>query len=134
MERKTILYISDQTTSSNAVTAALNAAGYELVTTNTIDAVALLYILHSIAAVVLQVREQASRDVRRIRVMCPDVPIIFLSSGRINCVPSRVDAVNTDVTTVESLAALAAAIRRLAAKKPATPCPHRPELTRKRVG
>jgi hypothetical protein len=134
MERETILYISDQATSSNAVSAALNEAGYEVVTTNTIDAGALLYILHSIAAVVLRAREQASLDVRSIRVMCPDVPIILLCSGRINCVPSPVDTVNTDVTSVQSPAALAAAVRRLAAKRPATPCPHRPELTRKRGG
>jgi DNA-binding NtrC family response regulator len=134
MKRETILYISDQMTSSNAVSAALSQAGFEVVTTNTIDAVALLYKLHSIAAVVLRAREQASLDVRSIRLMCPDVPIILLCGGLINCLPSRVDAVNTGVTTVQSLAALAAAVRRLAAKKPATSCPPRLELTRKRGG
>jgi DNA-binding NtrC family response regulator len=42
MKRKTILHVSDQTSSGNAVSDALQAAGYEVVTTNTIDAVALL--------------------------------------------------------------------------------------------
>jgi DNA-binding NtrC family response regulator len=132
MERKTILYISDQTTCSNAISDALNAAGYEVVTTNTTEAVALLYVLHSIAAVVVRAREQASLDVRSIRAMCPDVPIVILCRGRINCVPSQVDTVGTYVATGQSPATLAAAVRRLVAKKPATPCPRRPELSRKR--
>jgi hypothetical protein len=129
MERETILYISDQTTPSNAVSAALNAADYEVVTTNTTEAVALLYILHSIVAVVLQARAQAAGvDVRSIRALCPDVPIILLCRGRIDCVPSRVDTVDTYVTTGQSPATVAAAIRRLVTKKPAAPCPRRPEL------
>jgi hypothetical protein len=134
MERETILYVSDQTTCSNAISAALNAAGYEVVTTNTIEAVALLYILHSIAAVVLRARAQASLDVRSIRAMCPDVPIVLLCRGRIECVPSRVDTVDAYVTTGQSTATLAAAVRRLVTKKPATRCPPRPELSRKRGG
>jgi DNA-binding response OmpR family regulator len=134
MKRETILYISDQATCGNAISDALNAAGYEVVTTNTTEAVALLYILHSIAAVVLRATEQPSLDVQSIRAMCPDVPIVLLCRSRITCVPSRVDTVDTYVTTGQSPAALGAAVRRLAAKKPATPCPHRPELTRKRGG
>jgi hypothetical protein len=129
MDRETILYISDQTTCSNAISAALNAAGYEVVTANTTEAVALLYILHSIAAVVLRAREQTSLDVQSIRAMCPDVPIVLWCRGRIDCVPSRVD---TYVTTGQSPATLAAVVRRLIAKKPATPCPRRSELSRKR--
>lgn len=78
MKRKTILYVSDQMTSGSAVSDALQAAGYEVVTTSTIDAVALLYILHSIAAVVLRARDQAGLDVRSIRAMCPEVPIVLL--------------------------------------------------------
>jgi hypothetical protein len=128
MERETILYISDQTTSSNTVSAALNAADYEVVTTNTTEAVVLLYILHSIAAAVLQAREQACLDVQSIRALCPDVPIVLLCRGRINCAPSRVD---TYVTIGQSPATLATTIRRLITKKPATPCPRRPEVLRK---
>jgi DNA-binding NtrC family response regulator len=132
MDRETILYISDQTTCSNAISAALNAAGYEVVTTNTTEAVALLYILHSIAAVVLRAREQASLDVQSIRAMCPDVPIVLWCRGRIDCVPSRVETVDTYVAAGQSPATLAAAVRRLIARKPATPCPRRSELSRKR--
>jgi DNA-binding NtrC family response regulator len=132
MDRKTILYISDQTTCGDAISDALNAAGYEVVTTNTTEAVALLYVLHSIAAVVLRARKQDGLDVRSIRAICPDVPIVLLCRGRTNFVPSRVDTGDTDVATVQSPATLAAAVRRLVAKKPATPCPRRPESSRKR--
>jgi hypothetical protein len=126
-------YISDQTTCGNAISDALKAAGYEVVTTNATEAVALLYVLHSIAAVVVA-REQAGLDVQSIRAMCPDVPIVLWCRGRINCIPSRVDTVDTYVATEQSPATLAAAVRRLVAKKPATPCPRRPELSRKRGG
>lgn len=132
MKRKTILYVSDQMTSGSAVSDALQAAGYEVVTTSTIDAVALLYILHSIAAVVLRARDQAGLDVRSIRAMCPEVPIVLLYRGGTKFVPSRVDTGDAYVATVQSPATLAAAIRRLVAKKPATPCPRRPESSRKR--
>jgi len=132
MERKTILYISDQTTCGNAISDALSAAGYEVVTTNATEAVALLYVLHSIAVVVVRARGQAGLEVRGIRAMCPDVPIVLLCPGRINCVPSFVDTVDTYVATGQSPATLAAAVRRLVAKKPATPCPRRPELSRER--
>jgi DNA-binding response OmpR family regulator len=132
MERKTILYISDKTTCGNAISAALNAAGYQVVTTNPTKAVALLYVLHSIAAVVVWAREPAGLDVRSIRAMCPDVPIVLLCRDRINCMPSGVDTVDTYVATGQSPTTLAAAVRRLVAKKPATPCPRRPELSRKR--
>lgn len=133
MEPETILYMSDQTTCSKAISAALNAAGYEVVTTNELtQAVALLYILHSIAAVVLQATEQVSLDVRSIRAMCPDVPIVLLCRGQTDCVPPRVDTVNAYVTTGQSLATLAAAVRRLVTKKPETHCPRRCDLSRRR--
>ena len=131
MKRKTILYISDQTSSVNAVSDALQAAGFEVVTTNTIDAVALLYILHSIVAVVLRAREQAGLDLRNIRAICPDVPIVILYRGGTKVVPSRVDIGDTYVATVQSPATVAAAVRRLVAKKPAMSCPRRPESSGK---
>jgi hypothetical protein len=129
MKRKIILYISDQTTRGSAISEALNAAGYEVVTTNTIEAVALLYVLHSIAAVVMRAREQANLDVQNIRAICPDVPIVLLCRGRTNCVPSRVDTGDTYVATVQSPATLAAAVQRLVSEPP---CPRRPEASRKR--
>jgi DNA-binding NtrC family response regulator len=82
MERGTILYISDQPTSSNSVSAALKTAGYEVVSTNSpTQAIALLFLMRSVAAVVLNqwAREQSSFDVaRRLRAIRPDVPIILL--------------------------------------------------------
>jgi DNA-binding NtrC family response regulator len=122
MKRETILYISDQTTCSDAISAALNAAGYEVVTTNTTEAIAMLYILHSIAAVVLRAREQAGFDVRSIRAICPDVPIVFLCRDQIDGLPSRVGAF---VSTAQQFAGLAVVVRRLVSGKPATRCPRR---------
>ena len=85
MERETVLYIFDQPTCCKPISDTLNAAGFEVVATNRFtQAVALLYILHSVDAVVLQVREQAAAsDVRSVRAMCPDVPIVLLGSPRV---------------------------------------------------
>jgi DNA-binding NtrC family response regulator len=131
MERKTILYISDQTNGDDAISDALSATGYEVVTANTNETVALLYVLHSIAAVVVA-REQAGLDLQSIRAMCPDVPIVLWCRGRINCLPSLVDTEGTYVAAEQSPATLAATVRRLVTKNPATPCPRRPELSRER--
>ena len=54
MEQNTILHISDRANSSNSVLAAFKETGYEVVSTNTpTQGVALLYVMHSVAAVVL---------------------------------------------------------------------------------
>ena len=125
MKRETILYISDQATSGDARSAALNAAGYEVVTSDTTEAIAMLYILHSVAAVVLA-RDQASFGVRSIRAICPDVPIVLLCRSRIDCVPPRVDSLDAYVIAGQlHTATLAAAVRCLIAKKPTTLCPRR---------
>jgi DNA-binding NtrC family response regulator len=122
MERETVLYISDQTICSNAILAALNSGGYQVVSANqATQGLALLYILHSVAAVVLRVREPAGFLVRGIRAICPNVPIIFLCRGEVDHLPSPVDAY---VSTEQPLAALAA-VRRLVARKGATGCPRR---------
>ncbi len=68
MEYNTILCISDRANSSHSVLAALKEIGCEVVSTNSpTEGVALLYIMHSVAAVVLdnRAREQASFDVAR---------------------------------------------------------------------
>ena len=123
MKRETILYISDPATSSDAISAALNAAGYEVVTSDTIEAIAMLYILHSVAAVVLA-RGQAGFGVRSIRAICPDVPIVLLCRERIDCLPTQVDSVDPYVIAGQLPAAtLAAVVRRRVAKKPTTLCP-----------
>lgn len=86
----TILYVSDQATSSNSVLAGLKATGYEVVTSNATQAIWLLFLMHSVAAVVINQRpeEQTSFDVaRRLRRIRPDVPIVLLSGDQIDHLP-----------------------------------------------
>ena len=118
MTDETILYLSDQAANSNSVLAALKAAGYEVVSTNSAtQAIALLYVLHRVAGVVLnrRARERAKFDVARsLRAIRSDVPIVLLCGDQINCLPSSVDAC---VDTRQPLEKLAAAPRRLLAVK-----------------
>ena len=94
MKHDIILHISDRADSNDSALAALKETGCEVVNTNCpTEGVALLYIMHSVAAVVLDdgAREQASFDVaqslRRIR---PDVPLL-LCGDQIDCPSSLVD-------------------------------------------
>ena len=69
MNHNIILHISDRANSSNSALAALQEAGYEIVSTNSAtEGVALLYIMPSVAAVVLDnpAREHASLSTARI--------------------------------------------------------------------
>jgi CheY-like chemotaxis protein len=114
MTGETILYISDQVTNSNSVSAAFNAAGYEVVSTNSAtEAMALLYVLHTVAGVVLnlQAGEQTRFDVARsLRAIHPDVPIILLCRYQIDRLPSCVDAC---VRTSQSLEKLTSEVQSL---------------------
>jgi CheY-like chemotaxis protein len=118
MAEETILYVSDQTANSNSVLAALKATGYEVVSTSSAtQAIALLYILHRIAGVVLnrRPREQTPIDVARsLRAIRPDVPIVLLCGDQVNRSPSAVDAC---VDTSQPLEKLTAAVRRLLVAK-----------------
>jgi hypothetical protein len=123
MERETILYISDLTTSSNSTLAALKANDYDVVSTNSsTQALALLFVMHSVVGVVLNqwAREQASFHVARsLRAIRPDVPILLLCHDQIDRLPSCVDAC---VSTGQPLEKLASVVRRLfAASQPGTP-------------
>lgn len=95
MTRETILYISDEATNSDPALAALNIAGYEVVSTKSaMQAIALLFILHPVAAVVLRSRQdvQTSCDMARsLRAIRRDVPIVLLSCAQIG-MPLLVDA------------------------------------------
>jgi DNA-binding response OmpR family regulator len=123
MKRETVLYISDQRACSQKISGALNAAGFEVVAANKFtQAVALLYILRSVDAVVLQVRERAALDVRSVRAMCPDVPIVLLGRSQSYLLPSGAD---TYISAAQALTTLAAAIQHIVSSKPATPCPRR---------
>ena len=96
MALESILYISDQATSRNSVLAALEDTGCEVVGTDTAtQAVALLFIMHSVAVIVLhyRTRERASFDlVQSLRAIRPGVPIILLCREQIGHLPSGVDA------------------------------------------
>jgi CheY-like chemotaxis protein len=96
MKHNTILHISDRANISGSVLAALKETGCEVVSTNSpIEAVALLYIMHSVAAVVLdnRAREQASFDVAQsLRTIAPDVPIVLLCRDQIDRLPPFVDS------------------------------------------
>ena len=103
-DHKTILYISNRANRSNSVLAALKESGCEVVSTNSpTEGVALLYIMHSVAAVVLdnRAREQASFDVAQsLREIRPNVPVMLLCGDQIDSSPSWTDrCVSTDKLT-----------------------------------
>ena len=118
MTRETILYISDQTTNSDPALAVLNTAGYEVVSTKSaMQAIALLFILNPVAAVVLHSRQDAQTCcdmARRLRAIRRDVPIVLLSCTQILRMPSFVDAW---VSTGQPPEKLATTIRLLTANR-----------------
>jgi DNA-binding NtrC family response regulator len=107
MAFETILYVSDQATSSNSVCVALKAAGVDVVSTNSsTQAIALLFVMQSVAAVVLHQRtkEQAGSEVARsLRAICPEVPIILLGCDQIAPLPSCVNACGSTGQPLEKL-------------------------------
>ena len=118
MTCETILYISNWTTCGDPVSVALEAAGYEVVSTkSTMQAIALLFILHPVAAAVLYSKEgkQASFNVARsLRAVRPDVPIVLLCRDQIDRLPPCVDAC---VSTGQPLANLTSGLKSLLAAK-----------------
>jgi len=104
MKHNTILHISGRANSSNYVSAALKKTGCEVVSTNSpTEGVALLYIMRTVAAVVLEnrARQQASFDVAHsLREIRPNVPVMLLRADRIYSPPSWNDeCVSTDKLT-----------------------------------
>ncbi len=118
MWHDTILYISDQATSSNSVLAALEATGLDVVSVNRpTQAIALLFVMHSAAAVVLDQRkgEDTSSDlIRNLRSICPELSIVLLCRDQIAPLPSGVDAC---VSTGQPLEILTCAVRHLLTAK-----------------
>jgi hypothetical protein len=118
MTRETILYLSGQAGCSDPVSAALNTAGYEVVSTNsTMQAIALLFILHPVAAVFLDSREiaQPSCDVARsLKAVRPDVLIVLLCCDPIDRLPPYLDA---SISTSQPLAILISGLKSLLAEK-----------------
>jgi DNA-binding NarL/FixJ family response regulator len=114
VKHETILYISDQATSTGSVTVELKAKGYEVVDTDSSShGAALLHIMHSVAAVVLHYQSEdrtwfeLAKSLRSIR---PAVPIILLSRDPILCLPPWVDAF---VATQQPLEMVASAVHSL---------------------
>lgn len=95
MEHNTILYLSDRANSSPSLLVALKEKGYEVVTTDSpIEGVALLYVMHSVAAVVLDqdARERAGFDLAHsLRQIRPCVPVIVLCGHQIDSSMERTD-------------------------------------------
>jgi DNA-binding NarL/FixJ family response regulator len=118
MKSETILYVFDSGRDSSMALAALRSGGYEVVSTNSaMQAIALLFILHPIAAVVVDHRqsEATSFDVARsLKAVRPDVPIVLLCSGWCGRLPPSVDA---SLSTGRPLTELISALRRLLTAK-----------------
>jgi len=118
MASNTILYLSERATGSNSVVSALQATGCEVVSTHSsAQAIALLFLMHSVAAVVLtyQMAEPPSLDVvRSLRAIRSDVSIVLLCDDQIDCVPSGANAcVKTCANTGQPLEKLTSTVRRL---------------------
>ena len=118
MVRNTILYISDEATSGDSPLAALEATGYDVVSANrSTQAIALLFVMHSAAAVVLNLRkeEEASFGLARsLQAICPNVPIFLLCDDQIDRLPPGVEACLPPGKPLENLAS---EVRRLLTAK-----------------
>jgi DNA-binding response OmpR family regulator len=116
---ETILYISDHGPRSSSILAALEATGYDVVSTDSsTQSVALLFVMHSVSATVLdqQSIEEPSFDLTRsLRALRPDVPIFLLCADRIDLLPPAVDSC---VNTRQPLENLEADLHRILAEKP----------------
>jgi CheY-like chemotaxis protein len=113
MRSETILFISNCKISNYSVLAALNATGHQVLSTSSTQAPAFLFVMHCIAAVLLDHcgSENSSFEVaRNLRKICRRVPIILLSSTPINPLPPDVDAC---VSTALPLTNLTSAVLRV---------------------
>ena len=94
-EDNIILYISDGASRSDSLLAGLKEKGYEVVSTNSpTQGVALLYVMHSAAAVVVDkgASERVGFDlVECLRQIRPDVPVTLLCGDQIDSSPSPTD-------------------------------------------
>ena len=96
MEHHTILYIYNRANRSNSVLAALKETGCEVVRASSpTEGVALLYVMHTVAAVVLDSRakEHANFDVAQsLRQIRPRVPVMLQCGDQIDCSPSQAES------------------------------------------
>ena len=114
VKHEAILYISDHATSSDLVIVELEAEGYEVVSTDSSSqGAALLYIMHSVAAVLLHYQPEDRawfKFAQSLRAIRPGVPIILLRRDPILCLPPWVDAC---VGTEQPLEEVASAVHSL---------------------
>ena len=114
MKRDTILYISNWATNSASVITELEATGYDVASTDSsTEGIALLYIMHSVAAVVLH---HGAEDrtwfklAQSLRAIRPGARVILLIRDPIACLPPWVDAC---VGTEQPLEKVASAVHSL---------------------
>jgi hypothetical protein len=104
---KAILYVSEDGGSSS-VLAALKATGHNVVRTNSsTQAIALLFLMHSVVAVVLnrEVQKQAPGDLaQRLRAIRPTVLVVLLGCDQSEDLPSTVDACVSIQQSIENIA------------------------------
>jgi hypothetical protein len=116
----TILYISHHGPRSSSILAALDATGYNVVSTDSsTQAIALLFVMHSVTAVVIDQHsiEESSFDmVHSLRALRSDVPIVLLCADRFDRLPS---AVNYCVNAGQPLENVTSDLQRTLAEKPA---------------
>src|SRR5256885_11314436 len=115
MKHETILFISSQKTSSNSILAAVKATGCRVVSSTSTQAIALLFIMHCVAAVLVDRAgsDNTSFDLPgNLRAICPNAPIILLSPTPISPLPSHVDAC---VSTASPLTNVTSAVLRVLA-------------------
>jgi DNA-binding NtrC family response regulator len=97
----TVLYISDDANDSNLLTA-LKETGCEVVKASLAQAVALLYVMRAVIAVVLDERssEHASFDVAQsLRKIRPNVPVMFGCGDQIDGSPVSESCMSADDLT-----------------------------------
>jgi hypothetical protein len=120
MAEDAILYISNSGPRSRSIIAALEATGYGVVSTGgSTQAIALLFVMHSVTAVVIDQHliEQPRFDLTHsLRALRPDVSIIMLCADQINRMPSEVDYC---VNIGQPLQNVTSELQRLLAEKPA---------------
>ena len=113
MMSDTILYVSDHAVSAS-VLAAIKPVGYDVVSTDRVhQALALLFVMHSAAAVVLDLRSKEEigfEFARELRAIHSGIPILLRCCEHIDRLPSWVDAY---VSVSEPLERITSLLRRL---------------------
>ena len=119
VKHETLLYISDHATSNDSVIVELEEEGYEVVSTDSpSQGAAMLYIMQSVAAVVLHYQSEGRtwfRCAQNLRAIRPGVPIILLSRDPPLWLPPSVDSC---VATEQPLEEVASAVHSLLTGEP----------------